>query len=193
MAGISLRLPERSGEWWKLARLKALFPPEALPLGHLARPGEFGFLAVNTPVAQRSVVVLENAVVAFDLPLTREKPAWSLEGKAEVRPVPLDCGALLHVAGQAAPLEKLESLDLAGVRIGARAVLFRIEATMARDAVSYVVEGSDPLAHLVTGVAPGWWQILWNGWLEDTGMPVEPREGALSFTGPAGSYFFRRR
>lgn len=171
--------------------MKAVFPPGAITLGHAARPGEFGFLAAAESHARRSVLLLPHALVAFDLPLCEGKPEWRPDPAAAAYTVKLDCGALLHVVAPEPPLESMESLDLAGVRLPGYAVLFRIEATMARDAVSYVVEGGGTLRHLVTGLAPGSWQVWWNGWLEDPGLPVEPREGLLSFEGPAGSYFLR--
>lgn len=160
---------------WELKSLRALFGPTAKPLGYSARKGEYAFLAVAEGEMRRSIVLLDmepRALVAFDLPLGPGK--WKLE-----------------VLGAKAD-EPLDSLDLAGVRIGNRAVLFRTEATMARDAVSYVVEGGGKLKHLVTGLAPGDWSIWWNGWLEDPGVFVEPSAGCLRFEGDSGSYFLRR-
>jgi len=191
-APLTLRLPARAAAWWELAPLKAWFPAGARPVGYAARAGEFGFLAVRDAAALRSVVVLEAAAVAFDLPLCQGKLAWKLEGRAEVVPVPLQGGALLHVIAPSAPLEKLENLDLAGVRLGGRAILFSTETSLARGAVSYLVKGSGLMRHLVTGLAPGNWQIWWNGWLEDPGRAVEPGAVSLEFEGEAGKYFLRR-
>ncbi|MFB3827265.1 MAG: hypothetical protein ACE15B_10875 [Bryobacteraceae bacterium] len=157
---------------WELKTLRALFTPEAKALGYSVRKGEYAFLTVAEGEVRRSLVLLDmqpRALVAFDL---------GAKGKLEVLGAKAD--------------EPLESLDLAGVRIANRAVLFRTEATMARDAVSYVVEGGGKLKHLITGLAPGDWSIWWNGWLEDPGVFVEPSAGCLYFEGNAGSYFLRR-
>jgi hypothetical protein len=89
-------------------------------------------------------------------------------------------------------VEKLESLDLAGVRMGDRAILFSTEVNMVRGGVSFFIKGTGRLRYLVTGLAPGTWQIWWNGWLEDPGQPVEPSTASLAFEGEAGSYFLRR-
>jgi len=95
--------------------------------------------------------------------------------------------------GAPMPVEEVSSLELAGVRLADRVALFHAEATTARSAVSFRVEGTEILKYLVTGLAPGDWEIWWNGWLEDPQGFVEPRSGALYFEGPAGSYFLRRR
>ena len=96
-------------------------------------------------------------------------------------------------AGAPMPVEEFSSLELAGVRLADRVALFHAETTTARSAVSFRVEGTETLKYLVTGLAPGDWEIWWNGWLEDPQGFVEPRSGALYFEGPAGSYFLRRR
>jgi hypothetical protein len=96
-------------------------------------------------------------------------------------------------AGPLMPVEEVSSLELAGVRLADRVELFHAEATTARSAVSFRVEGTEILKYLVTGLAPGDWEIWWNGWLEDPQGFVEPPSGALYFEGPAGSYFLRRR
>jgi len=95
--------------------------------------------------------------------------------------------------GAPMPVEEVSSLELAGVRLADRVALFHAETTTARSAVSFRVEGTETLKYLVTGLAPGDWEIWWNGWLEDPQGFVEPRSGALYFEGPAGSYFLRRR
>lgn len=96
-------------------------------------------------------------------------------------------------AGTPLPVEEVSSLELAGVRLADRVALFYTEITTARSAVSFRVEGTETLKYVVTGLAPGDWEIWWNGWLEDPQGFVEPRAGALYFQGPAGSYFLRRR
>jgi len=95
-------------------------------------------------------------------------------------------------AGPAATPALIWSLDLAGVRIGDRAVLFHTGAAMARSSVYFDLEGPAKLQYLVTGLAPGTWEIWWNGWLEDPQGGVEPEAGTLYFEGPPGSYYLRR-
>jgi hypothetical protein len=96
-------------------------------------------------------------------------------------------------AGKPLLVGEVSSLELAGLRLADRVALFYTELTMARSAVSFRVEGTETLKYLVTGLAPGDWDIWWNGWLEDPQGFVEPRTGVLYFQGPAGSYFLRRR
>jgi hypothetical protein len=86
----------------------------------------------------------------------------------------------------------IASIDMAGVRIRDRAVVFYTESTSARSAVSFDVPGSGNVKHLVAGLAPGSWEIWRNGWLEDPQGFVEPQAGALYFEAPAGNYYFRK-
>jgi hypothetical protein len=97
--------------------------------------------------------------------------------------------------GAATPLPagEVSSVELAGVRLADRVVLFHADTTSARGAVSFSVTGGGTLKYLVTGLAPGTWEVWWNGWLEDPQGFVDPKAGALYFEGPAGSYFLRRR
>jgi len=94
--------------------------------------------------------------------------------------------------GTPLPVGEVSSVELAGVRLADRVVLFHADSRSARSAVSFSVEGNGDLKYLVTGLAPGAWEIWWNGWLEDPQGAVEPRAGALYFEGPPGSYFLRR-
>ncbi len=91
------------------------------------------------------------------------------------------------------PAGEVSSVELAGVRLADRVVLFHADTTSARGAVSFSVTGGGTLKYLVTGLAPGTWEVWWNGWLEDPQAFVDPKAGALYFEGPPGSYFLRRR
>jgi heparin/heparan-sulfate lyase len=91
------------------------------------------------------------------------------------------------------PAGEVSSVELAGVRLADRVVLFHADTTSARGAVSFSVTGDGTLKYLVTGLAPGTWEVWWNGWLEDPQGFVDLKAGALYFQGPAGSYFLRRR
>lgn len=90
-------------------------------------------------------------------------------------------------------LQPVSSLDLEGAIVNDWVLLFHTEARMARSALSFDTgSGSDLQRFLVTGLAPGTWEIWRDGWLVDIGLPVEPREAVLYFEGKRGSYFVRR-
>ena len=101
---------------------------------------------------------------------------------------------LLNVVwtGEARPLAQIDSMDLAGVRIGNQVVAFNIETRMARSAVSFDVDGPAALKFLVTGLAPGEWEIWFAGMLEIPDAEVKPEAGVLYFEGRPGGYFLRR-
>ena len=44
----------------------------------------------------------------------------------------------------------------------------------------------------MAGLAPGYWEVWWNGYLEDLEGLVKPEAGTLWFEGDPGSYFIRR-
>ncbi len=146
-------------------------------LGFDTGPG-YAFLAADITAgrpqtARRSLVVLNGALVTFDLLVaTGAVPRRRLDA--------------------ALPAEEISSIDFAGVRLASWVVLFHTESASARSAVSFEVKGDGPLKFLVTGLAPGAWDIWRNGWLEDTSAFVSPQAGALYFEGRPGSYFLRR-
>ncbi|MFN7920005.1 MAG: hypothetical protein U0Q16_07910 [Bryobacteraceae bacterium] len=86
----------------------------------------------------------------------------------------------------------IDSLDFAGVRWRDWAALFHAEKRAAQGAVSFRVMGSSELRFLITGLAPGHWEIWRDGWIEETGWHVEPRKGLLHWRGRPGSFFLRR-
>jgi len=207
--------------WWEQASLRRILPgKDAAILGYERGPDpaspEYAFLAADlthsaggTLASLRRFVVLlrETAVVSFDLARVRapgQNLVWRLEpGAAEwshrsILPRPGDRpGAdrlfLNVMLRKPAPVDPVSSTDLAGARIGNRVVLFNSEPEMARSAVHFDVEGTGRLEVLVIGLAPGWWEVWWNGYLEEAGVLVRPQAGLLRFEGEAGGYFLRRR
>jgi heparinase II-like protein len=158
-------------------------------------------------VARRFFVILPGvALLDFDVvvsPGTTQAVRWALEG-ADAR---VAHKAILHPGGDAgedrlflnallaAPAEvaPIASLDLAGARIAQKAVLFYREAGMARSSVYFDLESKGQVSVLVAGLEPGYWEVWWNGYLEETGGEVKPQAGTLCFSGEAGSFFLRRR
>jgi hypothetical protein len=106
-----------------------------------------------------------------------------------------DDAVFLHVAqfGRAAPVELIWEIDLAGVRMGRRVALFHPGSRVVHQPVFFHADGGDSLECLVGGLAPGSWDVWWNGWLEQPDLWVAPEECALYFEGPPGGYYLRRR
>lgn len=102
---------------------------------------------------------------------------------------------LLHVAqaGAVLPVELIWTIDLAGVRVGDRIIAFHAGLRMAHQPVFFDVDEGAHLKFLLTGLAPGSWDIWWKGWLEQSGLWVAPHTGTLYFEGPAGGYYFSSR
>jgi len=141
-----------------------------------ARAPEYAYATILAGGVRRSAVVLkEGAVVTFETGLDGGA------GGVTIR----DCGAHLEQA-------TVESLDLAGVRLGGRVVFFHADTRSATSAVSFDVAGPARLKFLIVGLAVGTWEIWRNGFLLDAGGAVEPDSGVLSFEGPPGGYFLRR-
>lgn len=135
-----------------------------------------------------------------DLGKPHGEPKWRLESRTlsakRTSAETLFLNLLQFVDPEAAtplPAGEVSSVELAGVRLADRVVLFHADTTSARGAVSFSVTGGGTLKYLVTGLAPGTWEVWWNGWLEDPQGFVDPKAGALYFEGPPGSYFLRRR
>ena len=188
--------------------LRVLAGPGARPLGH-DLTADYAFLAADCSAAYagalqeavRCFVLLPGiALIDFDIVTAGDAGTavtWTLEGNARPQDVTAfhrrpDDG-LLHVIwlgarGKAVPID---SIDLAGVRIGDRVVAFHTESRMERSAVSFDVDGSGKLKILVAGMAPGDWEVWFGGMLEIPESEVRPQSGVLTFDGNPGSYFLR--
>jgi hypothetical protein len=94
--------------------------------------------------------------------------------------------------GESSAPEFIGSVDLAGARIGEWVVLFHNEARSAREPQFFFVDREGPAKCLVSGLAPGDWELWHSGFVKEPSLEVSPRAGALYFEGPAGSYFMRR-
>lgn len=178
---------------------------------------EYAFLATDVRGVRRLFVFLDlGALITFDL-VVSQPARLSIQGPLEPKITTLFPSAddlvavmsadtidlhsrktsgdsvFLNVIGSAdARPAPISSIDMAGVRIRDRVVVFYTESTSAGSAVSFDVPGTGNVKHLVAGLAPGTWEIWRNGWLEDPQGVVEPQAGALYFEAPAGSYFFRK-
>ena len=179
------------GETQSLESLRSLLGGTGKPLGYLQGRG-FTFLAVDDSGFKRSLAVMPEvgAIVTFDF--AEPTPSWTLEPGTKLRHTPLQ--PLVNVLQwKEAPVENTSNIDMAGARVGNWVVAFHADARSARSPVSFDVEGAQAaLNFLVTGLAPGIWEIWRNGWLVDPDAPVSPQAGALYFEGRPGSYFFRR-
>jgi hypothetical protein len=172
--------PDFKGRWWEIGALRSLLGAERAggrALGHYFGPDagapEFAFLAVDAAPATRSVVVLRTPAAAI---------SFTAPGQGKPEPP--------RVSGSAKPTP-VESMDLAGIRVADWAILFNIEPRSTRSAVWFETSGGDKLRFLLTGLAPGQWDIWCDGWLVDHGAIVRPTAGALYFTGAPGMYFVR--
>lgn len=160
--------------WWRLENLRGLYGPEAVPLAHAFGPSteapEWAFLACDVKGARHSLAAFGRlrALVRYEY------------GERES----------LEVTGFPAP-ERIRDLDLAGARLGGTVALFHREISPARSAVSFHVDAPGKLKYLVTGLAPGSWDLWFQGFREDS-LTVKPREACLYFEGEAGGYFLRR-
>jgi hypothetical protein len=152
-----------------LAALRGLFGPTAKPLAYW-RNSAAAFLAVSLPGAGqvRSVVRL-NSPETIDV---------RFDGTVRTEAVSLP----------------VTSLDLEGVRLEDTVVMFHTERNLARSALSFDTGAVtvQTLRFILTGVAPGVWEIWRNGWVVDIGIPVRAGEAVLYFEGRPGSYFIRR-
>jgi hypothetical protein len=200
-----------------LDRLKTLIDPSRKGRAlAFAASKEFAFAAMNTTgahtqmsVVQRSVVVLRGSVgaaILHDIVVPKDDAARSVWTASELadslrlhRVLPTGDGgvgetAFLNViAPNQTAIQDISSLDLAGVVLNDWAVLFYTEPRSATAAVSFLVDGKQKLNVLVTGLAPGDWEVWRDGWLLDVPGGVAPSAGSLFFEGRAGSYFLRRR
>ena len=153
--------------WHTRASLERALPEGGTVVGYW-RGGDAAFLAVS----------VRDAGIASVMRLDTGRTEVTHEGSTVRTPV------------KSTPIT---SLDLAGVRVGNTVVLFHTEKQMARSALSFDTgSGEGRLRFLVTGLAPGMWEIWRNGWLVEPEIVVRAGEGVLSFEERPGSYFIRR-
>jgi hypothetical protein len=172
--------PDFKTRWWEIAALRSVLGPEAAgsrALGHHFGPDaaapDFAFLALDAAPGTRSVVVLRApaAAITFTAPPHSKPEPPRVTGSVKSTPV--------------------ESMDLIGTRVADWAVLFNIEPRSTRSAVWFETVGGAELKFLLTGLAPGQWDLWRDGWLIEHGVIVRPTSGALYFTGAPGMYFVR--
>lgn len=166
---------------------------------------QFAFLATAVGARRRSFVMLKPsaapaALVTFDLAPAPVQTAAPQLKRFRVKADVLKSEGLFLCAMQfsdseakpAVAVEFIGSVDLAGARIGEWVVLFHNEAHSAREPQFFFVDREGPVRCLVTGLAPGAWELWHNGFVKEPSLEVSPRAGALYFEGTAGNYFFRR-
>lgn len=130
----------------------------------------------------------EAAFLALHAPQTGVRSIVALKSGARVR-----FEGKVRVENSARP-DLLTSLDIDGVLIDGWAVLFHSESGLLRSAFSFDTgkRAEGKIRVLVTGVAPGVWEVWRNGWVVDTGVVVRAPEAVLYFEERPGSYFIRR-
>lgn len=157
-----------------MQNLRAFCGPDAVPLAHAFGPSrgapEYAFFACDVKGTRRSLAAFGpiRAVVTYEY-ATKES---------------------LNVSGFASP-ERIQDLDFAGARLGAYVALFHRATSPARSSASFRLDAPGKLKYLVTGLAPGDWDIWFQGYREDS-LTVHPREACLYFEGDPGGYFLRR-
>lgn len=196
------------GKWSGLSSLRSVFQVShnttrvlAYATGPAAGTPRFAFAAMDETAGyegraravQRSVVVLEGGTaVTFDFVSGVEADTqWRMgagEGTRLLTPTGSE-GGFLSVMGAAGEL--VRGADLAGARVGEWVVLFHTESQVAGSAVSFLVPGQGRVRILVTGLAPGTWEVWRNGWVVEGGGMVKRAEFCLYFEGEAGDYFLR--
>jgi hypothetical protein len=153
--------------WQTVESMRSALPPKARIIAQW-RGTDAAFLAGNVPGKGVSAVVRING------------------GKTEIR-----FDARIYTTAETTPIS---SLDLEGVVAGNAVILFNTESRLISSAISFdtgaVRAGS--LRFIVTGMAPGMWEIWRNGWVVDIGVPVRAGEAVLEFEERPGSYFIRR-
>ena len=172
------------GRWWDADALRKLLGVNegaTQPFRHSHGPDatapEYAYATTFSGGVRRSVVVLaKGAVITFEM----------ADGPTD-RPVVKvrDCGAALAQG-------PIESLDLAGARVGDRVVIFHADTRSATSAVSFDVAGPARLKFIIAGLAVGTWEIWHRGYLVEPGGAVERGSGVLYFDGAPGGYFLRR-
>ena len=172
-------LQPQSAGWWNLSNLRALLGPDAASaraVGHSFGPDrgdpDYAFLAVDRDGDRQAAVVLNLRASKWAL-VTHELTAR--ESGAAPRPP-----------------QYISSLELEGVRIADRVVLFYVDLHMARSSLFYDLEGGAKLKQLVAGLAPGTWEIWRDGYLDDPQGFVPPQAGILYFEAPAGGYYLKK-
>jgi hypothetical protein len=188
----------RAPRWWELANLRRL--ADGKPLGYACGPKpeapEFAFAAIDTPEARRFFLVMPDVgLVCCDLAGAGAR--WVVEGsdpQLTPRTVVREDGVLVNALLVPPGLqpEPLSNVDVVGLQAGQRVAVFHREKQMQNSAVYFDAKGKGKLTCLVAGLAPGYWEVWWNGYLEDLEGMVRPESGALWFSGDPGSYFIRR-
>jgi hypothetical protein len=192
-----------------LETLRSLAGPKARPLGQ-DRTAEYALLALAAADAYpgmrevtREFVFLprERALVEYDIAIAADPPepvTWRLVGTGNAESLlpqrkPSSETEFLHLIqmGERQTPGKIESDDLAGLRLAQWAILFYTEPRMALSAVSFEVDGPARMNFLIAGLAPGAWEIWRAGMREQEDGAVRPGSGVLSFEGKPGSYFLR--
>jgi hypothetical protein len=155
-------------DWWTMDALRPLCG-EGKAVGHYYGPDpkapQIAFLAVKQGDTTRSAVRYKSAAqITYDL-----KELIAPEGA-----------------------EKLSFPELEGAIYEGWVVLFHNEANSAAGAVFFKLEADRSYKILVTGLAPGRWEIWRDGWREEHTALVHPSAGATQLDGPKGTYFLRR-
>lgn len=165
--------------------LRTLVPEGSKLLGALELP-EAGFLAARWQDGQRSLVYLK----ALKMLLVLDAQASEAAKGVEIHR--FESLTALLPEGSAKP-EFLREVDLIGAAAGDWTVWFHRDKASAQSAVSFIIPKGPETRFLVTGLAPGAWDVWHDGWREEFPLRVAPEAGAAFWKGLRGSYFLRRQ
>lgn len=196
-------------QWWDPQSLKHLLPNTSPPvrlMAYAAGPqpsapsyafAAFDETASHQPAARavrRSIVAIEGATtLSFDWVAANDPAArWTMPEGGRRLQSPNNAEGAFLTTFTTEPVLPVEGVDLTGARIGDWLVLFHTDALSASSAVSFYLPGRDRLRILLTGLAPGVWQIWHNGWLEEPHAAIAKSAFSYYWEAAAGDYFLRR-
>lgn len=184
----------RAEKWQALENLKQLAAGPVI--GYSFGP-EYAFAAIDNDGVRRLFLVLRGlGLICCDV--ADGALRWSTAGadpSLMVRTVLVEEGAQVHaVLTVEAALAPISNLEVVGVRAGKRLAAFHRQPTLQNSALHFEIEGKgkEKVACFVAGLAPGLWEIWWNGYLEEIEGLVRPETGTLYFDIEPGSVFIRR-
>ena len=178
----TLMLSERG---WRGKLVDTALLPEAVQAAKVGGPGrEFDVFGENFPNAVNRGKPEDYEVGAWRVELSPGRPAATDHFLNVMQAMDRERTPL--------PVERLEAAGLVGVQVADRVVWFNRAGSRTDRPVAFSARGGGPLQFLVTDLAEGTWQVWRDGVIAIPAANVSAEEGALYFTGPAGSYTLRR-
>ncbi len=183
--------------------VRALMPKDCTLLGRY-QSDQVSFLAARFGASgalksQRSVVHLRSLkttlVMDWMIPGSNLGPwQWIFDPPTEAESRVLASDPWLVAVSQRGGrhVELIREIDLTGVRVEDWYVWFHRDVTSAQSAISFLLDKGEDANFLITGMAPGAWEVWLDGWLQESPLRIRPETGAAYWRGARGSYFLRR-